>query len=118
MADFHLFSYGTLRSAGGAPARQLRGCELVGSAVISGALFDIGPYPALLLAGDDPVEGEIWRCPADLLAGLDQYEGVAAGLFRRVGVRVAGYACWVYVAGPALGPRLTPHSRIRSDRRA
>lgn len=117
MAQFHLFSYGTLTSGAGAASRQLAGCERVGTAVVRGTLFQVGSsYPALLLAGDDPVEGEIWRCPAALLPRLDQYEGVADGLFRRVGLRVADIACWVYVAGPALGPRLTPDSRVRSDR--
>lgn len=118
MPGFHLFSYGTLMSGGAAAARQLADCERVGPATVQGTLFDTGPYPALLLAGTDRVEGEIWRCPAWVLPRLDRYEGVADGLFRRVGLRVDGVACWVYVAGPALGPRLTPDSRTQSGRRS
>lgn len=113
---FHLFTYGTLMS-GGAGAEHMAGCERVGPAVTSGTLFDTGLYPALLLVGNDRVEGEIWRCPAELLPRLDRYEAVASGLFRRVAVRVEGIACWVYVAGPTLGPRLTPESRVPTDRR-
>lgn len=116
-AHFHLFSYGTLMS-GGAGSELLADCERVETAAVRGTLFDAGSYPALVLGGEDRVEGEIWRCPADLLPRLDRYEAVADGLFRRVGLRVGDTACWAYVAGPCLGPRLTPESRIRPGRRA
>lgn len=113
--SFHLFTYGTLR-AGTGPARHLLdGCERVGRGVVHGTLYDVGDYPALLLSGDRPVPGEIWRCPVDRLAALDRYEGVEEGLFRRVGVRVEGRACWVYVAGPRLGARLRPEAVVRRD---
>lgn len=114
---FHLFVYGTLKS-GSAPAAVrglLREAERVRAAVIRGTLFDVGDYPALLLSGDHEVRGEIWRCPADLLPVLDQYEGTDDGLFRRVAIEVDGTACWVYVAGPRLGPRLTQESRVTGD---
>ncbi|NIP78416.1 MAG: gamma-glutamylcyclotransferase [Gemmatimonadetes bacterium] len=109
---FHLFTYGSLRS-GAAPARSLlRPCHRVGDGVVRGTLYDVGEYPALLLSGDDAVRGEIWRCPAGRLRELDRYEGVAEGLFRRAAVVVDGLACWVYVAGPRLGPRLVPEARV------
>lgn len=107
---FLLFAYGTLRSD--SPGRLLDGCARVGTGVVRGTLYDVGSYPALLLSGDDPVGGEIWRCPTHRLADLDRYEGTAEGLFRRVGVQVGDYPCWVYVAGPALGPRLVPEARV------
>ena len=107
---FYLFAYGTLKS--GAPGGLLDGCERVGTGVVQGTVYDAGDYPALLLAGDDPVHGVIWRCPYRRLTDLDRYEGTAEGLFRRVAVRVDDYACWVYVAGPALGPRLVPEARV------
>jgi gamma-glutamylcyclotransferase (GGCT)/AIG2-like uncharacterized protein YtfP len=111
---FHLFVYGSLRS-GAAAHELLDGCERVGEASVAGTLYDIdGRYPALMLYGDTPVHGEIWRCPPALLGRLDEYEGAIRGLFRRVGVRVAEYACWTYVAGPALARRLTPARRIAS----
>ncbi len=113
-ATFHLFTYGTL-GAGGAASQLMEGCERVASASVRGTLYDMGEFPALLLSGSDPVPGEIWRCPADLLPRLDRYEAVRAGLFRRVGARVDGMACWVYVAGPALGARLEPSARVRGE---
>ena len=107
---FHLFTYGTLRSD--PPPSLLDGCERVGTGTVTGTLYDLGEYPALLLGGDDPVEGTIWRCPTDRLPELDRYEGVEEGLFRRVGVEVGEYGCWIYVAGPALGDRLLPEARV------
>jgi gamma-glutamylcyclotransferase (GGCT)/AIG2-like uncharacterized protein YtfP len=111
-SHFHLFVYGTLMSRGKAAA-MMRSSELVKGAQIGGVLYDIdGDYPALVLYGSSPVKGEIWRCPNELLPALDTYEGVAEGLFRRVGVSVDGIACWTYVAGPKLTQKLVPASRI------
>jgi gamma-glutamylcyclotransferase (GGCT)/AIG2-like uncharacterized protein YtfP len=114
---FHLFTYGTLRGGEGAAGEVLEGCRLVGRGTVRGTLYDLGEYPALVLAGDHPVEGDIWWCPADVLPDLDRYEGVDDGLFRRVGARVGELACWVYVAGPALAPRLLPEAVTTADRR-
>jgi gamma-glutamylcyclotransferase (GGCT)/AIG2-like uncharacterized protein YtfP len=110
---FHLFVYGTLRGDGAA-AHRMADCTYVGPGVVRGTLYDIdGDYPALMLYGDTPVSGEIWHVPsAAALAGLDEYEGVGRGLFRRVAVSVNGHACWVYVAGHRLGRRLTADRRI------
>ncbi len=115
---FHLFTYGSLKAgAASAEARALLArCERVGPGSVRGTLYDVGDYPALLLAGDDRISGEIWRCPAHALPDLDRYEGVAEGLFRRVGVEVDGRGCWTYVAGPGLGPGLVPDRRIQSGR--
>lgn len=117
-AGFHLFTYGTLKSSVSSPAARalLRDCELVGTARVAGTLYDVGNYPALLLDGGrgDAVEGEVWRCPSPLLRVLDRYEGTREGLFRRVAAEVGGHVCWVYVAGPKLGPRLRPDAIIEA----
>jgi gamma-glutamylcyclotransferase (GGCT)/AIG2-like uncharacterized protein YtfP len=114
---FHLFVYGTLRSdvAGGAPD-LLASCERLGPATLRGTLYDAGDYPALMLAGRTPIPGEIWRCPTELLSALDRYESVQDGLFRRVATRVDGVACWVYVAGPKLSPKLSLQNRLDDGR--
>lgn len=116
MSDgFHLFVYGTLRSGGSGAMPLLERCTWLRAATIDGTLYDIdGRFPALLLYGAARVQGEIWCCPKDLLRSLDEFEGVAAGLFRRIGVRAAGHACWTYVAGPALARELKPTRRIAS----
>jgi gamma-glutamylcyclotransferase (GGCT)/AIG2-like uncharacterized protein YtfP len=109
---FNLFAYGTLRENAGSSS-LLRDCVPVSPAHVGGVLYDIdGEYPALVMYGTNPVEGEIWSCPTELLALLDAYEGVDDGLFRRVGVNIEGTACWTYVAGPKLARRLTPARRI------
>ncbi len=111
---FHLFVYGTLRS-GGEAATVLEGADLIARASVPGGLYDTGNgYPALVLAGGGKVHGEVWRCPAGLLPGLDEYEGVGERLFRRVGVEVRDWPCWTYVAGPRLARLLTPDRRIAS----
>jgi gamma-glutamylcyclotransferase (GGCT)/AIG2-like uncharacterized protein YtfP len=110
----HIFVYGTLRS-GGLAAALLAGGEKVRDATVQGTLYDIGGrYPALVLAGAGTVYGELWRCDAELLAGLDEYEGVHHGLFRRVALEVAGVPAWTYVAGSALATELTRARRIEA----
>lgn len=114
---FHLFVYGTLRSDGTAAGR-LADSQLIGTATVNGVLYDIaGQYPALMVYGTGLVRGEVWRCPAAMLLTLDEYEDVAGGLFRRIGVEVqldAGgtQGCWAYVAGPKLARKLTTAQRI------
>lgn len=86
----------------------------MGEGAVAGTLYDAGEYPALLLGGAGRVRGEVWRCPVPLLRVLDRYEGAAEGLFRRMAVEVGDVVCWVYVAGPKLGPRLRPDAIIES----
>lgn len=95
---------------------MLRDCELVGPADVRGTLYQAGEYPALLLDDGHAVHGEVWRCPAPLLRVLDRYEGTAEGLFRRVAVEAGGEVCWVYVAGPKLGPRLRTEMVMQQGR--
>jgi gamma-glutamylcyclotransferase (GGCT)/AIG2-like uncharacterized protein YtfP len=116
VSTFDLFVYGTLRT-GGAANDALAGCERVGDGTVNGILYDIdGRFPALVLYGDAPVRGEVWRCPAAMLPGLDAYESTDDGLFRRVAVQVAtgngDLPCWTYAAGPALSRKLTPDRRL------
>lgn len=111
-SHFHVFVYGTLKS-GGSNVSILDGCERVSAGEVGGVLYDIdGEFPALVLYGSTPVDGEIWRCPVEKLDALDSFEGVQQGLFRRVGVTVRDIGCWTYVAGPGLTRKLTPERRI------
>lgn len=114
--SFHLFVYGPLMSAGEA-AELLIGCEPVGTASVQGTLYNIDDtFPALMLAGSGLVHGEVWRCPSERLLELDGYESVSRGLFRRVGLQVAAWPCWTYVAGPTLAPRVIKAERIETGR--
>ena len=114
---FHLFVYGSLRRNGSA-ASHMAGAEWIGQATVGGILYDIdGAYSALVLYGATPVQGEVWKCPASMLSMLDEYEGVADSLFRRIGVEAtledgSPIGCWAYVAGPKLSRKLVPARQI------
>jgi gamma-glutamylcyclotransferase (GGCT)/AIG2-like uncharacterized protein YtfP len=116
-ASFNLFAYGTLR-IGGVNVGVLEGCEHMGSGTVRGTLYDIeGRYPALLLYGEAPVRGDVWRCPASFLARLDEFENVSSGLYRRMAAEArlddgSSAPCWLYTAGPALSQQLLPDRRI------
>ena len=84
----HLFVYGTLRD--GRRLAEVVGnaseWRYVGSAKVSGILYDAGEYPALLLReGGPPVEGLLVELadPGAAFAALDEYEGVDIGLYVR-----------------------------------
>ena len=46
------------------------------------ALFDLGPYPALVAGGATAVVGELYEMPASMLAAIDVHEEVPI-LFKR-----------------------------------
>ncbi|MEZ4587502.1 MAG: gamma-glutamylcyclotransferase family protein [Gemmatimonadales bacterium] len=78
-----LFVYGTLRRAGGHPAHAMVGgqASYLCTTRAPGALYDLGPYPGMAPApAGETTVGEVYRLPAvgaaDLLARLDEYEGV------------------------------------------
>jgi gamma-glutamylcyclotransferase (GGCT)/AIG2-like uncharacterized protein YtfP len=103
-----LFIYGTLRDRARldtllAPVARWR---LVGSASVRGRLYDAGDYPALTLDGspEDLVAGLLIEVEPEeaALARLDDYEGVAQGLYHRQRCVVLGadgdeIPTWVYV---------------------
>ena len=105
-----LFVYGTLRSNFENPyARRLRSAALLlGTATVSGAIFDLGRYPGYRsdLAGE--VTGELYELgePDSLLAVLDDYEGPE---YRRILINVAEFGpAWIYelVAVPPNAPQI------------
>lgn len=60
-------------------------CAVVGRATVQGALYDVGEYPALQrsAAVADVVPGVVLEVDDAALARLDDYEGVAEGLYTR-----------------------------------
>ena len=92
------FAYGTLAPEDSGSARA----DGWTADRVRGRLFDLGPYPGLVDVDDptaDWVEGYTRPILPEALAGpLDDYEGVAEGLYRRVAVTThAGQRAWVYV---------------------
>lgn len=116
-AEVYVFVYGTLRSGGGRESLLAdAGGRRVAETFVSGSLYDLGRYPALVRAGHGTVHGEVWACLPETVAALDTYEGVEEGLFTRVRVRAGMWSCWAYVAGPRLRRRLTPDRLVPSGR--
>lgn len=85
-----VFVYGTLRPGASRDAEAFfPGATFLGPARVRGVLYDLGDYPGVHL--DDSagwIVGEIVRVTAEALAGFDAWEGVDAGLYRRVPVTV------------------------------
>lgn len=81
-----LFVYGTLKR-GCSNHTHLSGQRFVGNArTLPGySLFDLGGYPGIAPspANLTGVSGEVWSVEPDALARLDDFEGVAEGLYRR-----------------------------------
>lgn len=80
-----LFVYGTLRRGFGHPMhdRLSRYASLVGPASTAGQLFDMGRYPAAVVATreDDLIHGELYELDDsdEVWPWLDEYEGYFPG---------------------------------------
>ncbi|MBI2498246.1 MAG: gamma-glutamylcyclotransferase [Opitutae bacterium] len=87
-----VFVYGTLKRGGGNHS-VLAGQQFLGEARTPPGftLFSLGDYPGMVRAPDDKdgVTGELWSVDAACLRRLDELEGVAEGLYERVGVQLA-----------------------------
>jgi gamma-glutamylcyclotransferase (GGCT)/AIG2-like uncharacterized protein YtfP len=101
-----LFVYGTLkRSAAGAPHALLRDARAIGSASMSGSMYDLGRYPGVYRrsAPGRRVFGELYELPEEsaavALRKLDRYEG-SEFIRQRVFVTLRDgrrRAAWTYV---------------------
>ncbi len=82
--NYHLFVYGSLRSAFHSPAYEYvsRYFNLVGEAKVKGVLFDMGDYPAAIPSvNEEYIIGELYVIKNQnefpwAIAQLDDYEGV------------------------------------------
>ena len=100
-----LFIYGTLLPDLVRPPLDALVARLtpLGPATVPGRLYDLGPYPGMVLNHDSAfvVHGEVFGLPEDptVLSALDDYEGSC--LYRRVECRATtpngdATRCWVY----------------------
>ncbi len=71
---FPVFVYGTLRK-GGSNNFRMAAAELVGQGTISGKMYRISWYPALVCGGEGKVRGELYLVPEEDLQALDEFEG-------------------------------------------
>ena len=104
----HVFVYGTLRRGEANDINRLRPApRLLGLARLRGALYDLGPYPGVILGGEGWVQGEVYAITPELEQQLDVIEEVApvpSGEYgrRHLEVEVAGQTlrCLVYEIRP------------------
>lgn len=102
--DRYVFVYGTLRRGEVNDINRLRPAPaFLGLARIRGTLYDLGPYPGVILGGAGWVQGEVYAISPELEQQLDLIEEVApvpSGEYarRHLEVDVAGRAlsCLVY----------------------
>ena len=91
--DLHVFVYGTLRRGEANDINRLQPApHYLGPARIRGALYDLGPYPGVILGGADWVQGEVYAIVPELEWQLDVIEGVApvpSGEYTRRRVELA-----------------------------
>jgi gamma-glutamylcyclotransferase (GGCT)/AIG2-like uncharacterized protein YtfP len=82
-----LFVYGTLRRGGTNDIKQFGArARWQSSARVRGRLYDLGPYPGLILGGPDWVQGELYRIDPAIEPALDRLEQVwpdRTGEYRR-----------------------------------
>lgn len=73
----HVFVYGTLRRGDVRDITRLRPePRFVGMASVAGTLYDLGPYPGVVLGGPGRVIGEVYAISPDLESQLDAIEEV------------------------------------------
>ncbi|HKO98470.1 MAG TPA: gamma-glutamylcyclotransferase family protein [Pyrinomonadaceae bacterium] len=89
--DKHLvFVYGTLRREASRPMLlQFPGSRFVTDATVSGSLYDLGPYPGLVVnESNSLVKGEVYEVDEELLNELDQFEASSDYLRKRVEILI------------------------------
>ena len=101
-----IFVYGTLKRGQCRERCWPRPPLRIEPATVRGALYDLGPYPALV-EGNDCIAGELWHLsPSDMHASLlelDRVEGFrsrASDLYQRVTITCqtasVAVAAWTY----------------------
>ena len=77
MSVRHVFVYGTLRQGEARDInRLLPASRLLGNARVTGALYDLGAYPGLVLGAPGQVHGEVYEISGELERLLDEIEEV------------------------------------------
>ena len=99
-----VFVYGTLRrGSAGAMSVRFPNARFIADAEVSGSLYDLGPYPGLLLDGSSSsVIGEVYEVDDETLNELDEFEA-ASSYWRKQAEIILGAErrmCWVYEPDP------------------
>ncbi len=99
-----VFVYGTLRSGGaGAMATRFPNSKFIAEAKVSGVLYDLGPFPGLLLdESRSLVMGEVYEIDEETLTKLDEFEATSNYLRKQVDITFGNerVSCWTYEPNP------------------
>lgn len=109
-----IFVYGSLKS-GERLSDALRESIMIGPGRIAGAIFNLGPYPAVLLPDEIPtvmtrtcgfVSGEMYECKPSTIERLDRIEGHPV-YYERKPVRelTTGMEVWAYFLNLRILPK-------------
>jgi gamma-glutamylcyclotransferase (GGCT)/AIG2-like uncharacterized protein YtfP len=74
-----IFIYGSLRRGkAGAMSIRFPNAKFIAEAKVNGSLYDLGPYPGLVLNGSNSlVTGEVYEVDDELLNELDDFEATS-----------------------------------------
>jgi gamma-glutamylcyclotransferase (GGCT)/AIG2-like uncharacterized protein YtfP len=103
--DKHLvFVYGTLRrGSAGAMSKRFPNSKFIADAKVSGSLYDLGPYPGLILnESNSSVVGEVYEVDEKTLNELDEFEASSNYLRKQVEISIGTHRrlCWTYEPNP------------------
>ena len=99
-----VFVYGTLRRGGeGAMSIRFPNSKFIADAKVSGSLYDLGPYPGLLLdESNSLVIGEVYEVDDEILNKLDHFEASSDYWRKQVEISLGTHRrmCWTYEPNP------------------
>jgi gamma-glutamylcyclotransferase (GGCT)/AIG2-like uncharacterized protein YtfP len=103
--DRHLvFVYGSLRrGSAGAMSIRFPDSKFIADAEVRGSLYDLGPYPGLLLnESGSQVIGEVYEVADETLRKLDAFEASSNYLRKQVEIALGNdrRMCWTYEPNP------------------
>ena len=105
MAKHLIFIYGTLRRGSpGAMSVRFPSARFFGETEVRGSLYDLGPFPGLLLnESKSSVVGEVYEVDDQTLNDLDEFEASSNYLRKQVDVLLGDgkKLCWTYEPDPA-----------------
>jgi len=104
MIKHFVFIYGTLRRGSpGSMSIRFPKSKFIAEAKVNGWLYDLGPYPGLLLdESNSLVTGEVYEIDDELLNELDEFEASSNYVRKQVEVSFGGQRrkCWTYEPNP------------------
>jgi gamma-glutamylcyclotransferase (GGCT)/AIG2-like uncharacterized protein YtfP len=104
MNDHLVFVYGSLRSGGpGAMSVRFPKSKFITEARVNGSLYDLGPYPGLILnESSGLVTGEVYEVDDEVLNEMDRFEATSNYLRKPVEISLDGEKRigWVYEPDP------------------